>query len=99
MFRDFPREPRRSTAIASRRIGCGAQGRCAIDAELALLAAARAGAITYDKTALWLHTLERMLGWDTLQRILSTLLRALGSSSTRSPRTSSPSPTRSAAAI
>ncbi len=31
-----------------------------------------AGAITYDKTALWLHTLERMLGWDTLQRILST---------------------------
>jgi hypothetical protein len=30
------------------------------------------GSITYDKTALWLHTLERMLGWDTLQRILST---------------------------
>ena len=31
-----------------------------------------AGAITYDKTAVWLHTLERMLGWQTLQRILST---------------------------
>ena len=31
-----------------------------------------AGSITYDKTALWLHTLERMLGWDVLQRILST---------------------------
>jgi hypothetical protein len=31
-----------------------------------------AGAITYNKTALWLGTLERMLGWDTLQRILST---------------------------
>jgi hypothetical protein len=30
-----------------------------------------AGAITYNKTALWLHTLERMLGWNTLQRILS----------------------------
>ena len=30
------------------------------------------GAITYDKTAVWLHTLERMLGWDTLQKILST---------------------------
>jgi hypothetical protein len=30
------------------------------------------GFITYNKTALWLHTLERMLGWDTLQRILST---------------------------
>jgi hypothetical protein len=27
---------------------------------------------TYHKTVLWLHTLERMLGWDTLQRILST---------------------------
>ena len=31
-----------------------------------------AGAITYSKTALWLNTLERMLGWDTLQQILST---------------------------
>ena len=31
-----------------------------------------AGNITYSKTSLWLHTLERMLGWDTLQRILST---------------------------
>jgi hypothetical protein len=28
--------------------------------------------ITYNKTALWLHTLERLLGWDTLQRILRT---------------------------
>jgi len=31
-----------------------------------------ASAITYNKTALWLHTLEHMLGWDMLQRILST---------------------------
>jgi hypothetical protein len=31
-----------------------------------------ASAITYNKTALWLHTLERMVGWDTMQRILST---------------------------
>jgi peptidase M1-like protein len=31
-----------------------------------------AGAITYGKTALWLRTLERMLGWNTLQRIMST---------------------------
>lgn len=30
------------------------------------------GNITYLKTALWLHTLERMLGWPTLQRILFT---------------------------
>ncbi len=28
--------------------------------------------ITYAKTALWLHTLERHLGWGTLQEILST---------------------------
>jgi hypothetical protein len=33
---------------------------------------ASASVITYSKTALWLHTLERMLGWETLQRILST---------------------------
>ncbi len=31
-----------------------------------------ASAITYSKTALWLTTLERMLGWETLQRILAT---------------------------
>ncbi len=31
-----------------------------------------AGDITYNKTALWLNTLENMLGWPTLQRILST---------------------------
>ena len=29
-------------------------------------------AITYHKTALWLHTLERQLGWETMQRIMST---------------------------
>jgi hypothetical protein len=28
-------------------------------------------ALSYSKTALWLHTLERHLGWDTLQRILA----------------------------
>jgi hypothetical protein len=31
-----------------------------------------ASAITYNKTSLWLATLERHLGWDTVQRILST---------------------------
>jgi hypothetical protein len=31
-----------------------------------------AGGITYLKTALWLRTLERMLGWNTLQKIMST---------------------------
>jgi hypothetical protein len=33
---------------------------------------AAGGALSYDKTALWLNTLERHLGWPTLQRILST---------------------------
>jgi len=31
-----------------------------------------AGSISYDKTALWLHTLERMIGWPTLQKGMST---------------------------
>jgi hypothetical protein len=30
------------------------------------------GSISYNKTAVWLHTLERMLGWPMLQRIMST---------------------------
>lgn len=30
------------------------------------------GGLSYSKTALWLHTLERHLGWPTLQRVLST---------------------------
>jgi hypothetical protein len=33
---------------------------------------ATASIISYNKTALWLHTLERRLGWPTMQRILST---------------------------
>ncbi len=34
------------------------------------------GSITYNKTALWLNTMERMLGWPMLQRILSTHFEA-----------------------
>jgi hypothetical protein len=30
------------------------------------------GSITYNKTALWLNTMERWLGWPTLQKILAT---------------------------
>jgi hypothetical protein len=30
------------------------------------------GPLSYSKTALWLHTLERHLGWPTLQRAMST---------------------------
>jgi hypothetical protein len=33
---------------------------------------ATGGAHSYNKTSLWLHTLERYLGWDVLQRILSS---------------------------
>ncbi len=33
---------------------------------------ATGGAHSYNKTSLWLHTLERYLGWEVLQRILST---------------------------
>ena len=36
-----------------------------------------AAAITYNKTALWLNTLERYLGWPVLQRIMSTYFAAL----------------------
>jgi len=32
----------------------------------------RVVSITYDKTALWLTTLERTVGWPTLQKIMST---------------------------
>ena len=33
---------------------------------------ATAGLVTYSKTGLWLATLERMVGWETMQRIMST---------------------------
>ena len=33
---------------------------------------AAAGGITYSKTALWLNTLERTIGWPSLQRVMST---------------------------
>jgi hypothetical protein len=33
---------------------------------------ATASLISYNKTSLWLHTLERHLGWPTMQRVLAT---------------------------
>ncbi|MEI6666564.1 MAG: M1 family metallopeptidase [Acidobacteriota bacterium] len=33
---------------------------------------ASGGGLSYNKTALWLNTLERHLGWTTMQRIMST---------------------------
>jgi aminopeptidase N len=32
---------------------------------------ATGGSITYNKTALWLNTMERWLGWPTMQRLLA----------------------------
>jgi hypothetical protein len=37
---------------------------------------ATASFITYNKTALWLNTMERWLGWPALQRVLSTFFTA-----------------------
>jgi aminopeptidase N len=37
---------------------------------------ATGGSITYNKTALWLNTMERMLGWPVLQRILAAHFEA-----------------------
>jgi hypothetical protein len=33
---------------------------------------ATAGIISYNKTALWMHTLEQRVGWPVMQRIMST---------------------------
>jgi hypothetical protein len=33
------------------------------------------GALTYYKTSLWLHTLERLIGWETLQRTFAVFFR------------------------
>ena len=54
-----------------------AEERRAVDADASATFPSTGGSITYNKTALWLNTLERWLGWPTLQRIMSTLLRAL----------------------
>ena len=56
-----------------------------------------ASAITYNKTALWLHTLERHLGWDQLREILSVFYERW-QFVTRVRRTSSPWRTRSGGA-
>ena len=53
------------------------------------------GAITYNKTALWLHTLEGYLGWPTLQRVMATYFQRYAFKHP-SRRTSLPWRTRSA---
>jgi len=70
LFRDFPRiRELDGDRLTSYRTG--AKGDVQSTASWRYWPAS-AGSITYDKTALWMHTLERMLGWETLQRILST---------------------------
>jgi hypothetical protein len=70
VFRDFPRTRERDgDRLAGYRIGGKGDAQSTPGWQYW---PGSAGSITYDKTALWLHTLERMLGWDVLQRILST---------------------------
>ena len=70
VFRDFPL----TRAIEGDRLGTYRQGATAdVQATPSWQYWPRtAGSITYDKTALWMHTLERLIGWDTLQRVMST---------------------------
>ncbi|MFL6280113.1 MAG: M1 family metallopeptidase, partial [Vicinamibacterales bacterium] len=70
VFRDFPRaREREGDRLTTYRAGARGDAQSTPSWQYW---PASAGSITYDKTALWLHTLERMLGWDVLQRILST---------------------------
>ena len=70
VFRDIPL----SRAVDGNRLG-GYRTAARMDSQATptyLYWPGTASAITYNKTALWLNTLERYLGWDTLQRIMST---------------------------
>jgi hypothetical protein len=70
VFRDFPRtREREGDRLGSYRTGAKGDAQSTPSWQYW---PGTSGSITYDKTALWLHTLERMLGWDVLQRILST---------------------------
>ena len=73
-FSPRPRDRRRSPGI----VPTGRSERHAVDTDRGGTGPAPAGAITYDKTALWLHTLERVLGWETVQRIAVHVLRPMG---------------------
>ena len=70
LFRDFPRSREiEGDRLTTYRIG--AKGDTPSTPSWRYWPAT-AGSITYDKTALWMHTLERLLGWETVRRILST---------------------------
>ena len=69
VFRDLPvSRDRGNRSVVEYRLGPGADAQ---DVPSWQYWPGTAGPTTYHKTALWLHTLERMLGWPTLQRILS----------------------------
>ncbi len=97
VFADFPLQPLDGRQSAGRLSDRRAR-RCAGHAERGATGREPAGAITYNKTALWLNTLERLIGWDTLQRIMSTYFARYAVQASDAARTSSPSPTKSAAA-
>ena len=76
VFKDIRARPRDRLEPAR---GLPARRRRAIGSRRRATATSPAWArsITYNKTALWLNTLERWLGWPTLQRIAVHVLRAL----------------------
>ena len=59
-------------AGVSRRTGLGRP----VDAVLAVLAGDPLGPVTYAKPALWLTSLERMFGWEMVQKTLRRVLRS-----------------------
>jgi hypothetical protein len=75
VFRDLPGSAARSTAIVSPAIGAMRKATSQSTPSFRYFPAT-GGNITYNKTALWLNTMERWLGWPTLQRIMSTFFNA-----------------------
>ena len=71
MFRDIAAQPRDRRQPAD-RLPRGARAATRQSTPTWRYWPATAGAITYNKTALWLHTLERCSAGTTLQRIMST---------------------------
>ena len=75
-FEDFPLAPRDRRQSDRRLSRGGRTPRCRRTPSYRYWPGT-AGSITYNKTALWLNTLERLIGWDTLQRVPGDLLLAL----------------------
>ena len=69
-FRDVPFA--RARQRSHRRLSRQRRGRRARPRRRSATGRRTAAIISYNKTALWLHTLERHLGWPTMQRIMAT---------------------------